>query len=228
MLPEEAVSESRGAIKVHSVKQDVGLLDEDLLLLARLDSGRPLERRPVDVARLCADLVSDAHAAGPDHHWNLDVPPEPLWVSGDDARLHQVIANLLANARVHTPPGTTVTLSLHADANMAVLRVTDDGPGIPAELQPEVFERFARADTSRSHADGSTGLGLAIVKHVAQRHHARLEIDSRVGAGSTFRLRFPKSLVVMPTRAQRPVSLADAEPDAEADADYASSVSRSP
>ncbi len=168
-------------------------LVEDLLLLARLDSGRPLERRPVDVARLCADLVSDAHAAGPDHHWNLDVPPEPLWVSGDDARLHQVIANLLANARVHTPPGTTVTLSLHADADMAVLCVTDDGPGIPAELQSEVFERFARADTSRSHSDGSTGLGLAIVSAVVRAHHGGIVLTSAPGR-TEFEVRLPRSI----------------------------------
>ncbi len=179
--------------RVESESLRMTRLVEDLLLLARLDSGRPLERRPVDVARLCADLVSDAHAAGPDHHWNLDVPPEPLWVSGDDARLHQVIANLLANARVHTPPGTTVTLSLHADADMAVLCVMDDGPGIPAELQSEVFERFARADTSRSHSDGSTGLGLAIVSAVVRAHHGGIVLTSAPGR-TEFEVRLPRSI----------------------------------
>ena len=165
-------------------------LVEDLLLLARLDSGRPLERLPVDLARLCADLVSDAHAAGPDHHWNLDVPPEPLMVSGDDARLHQVVANLLANARVHTPAGTTVMVSLSADTDKAVLRVTDDGPGIPAALQPEVFERFARADVARSHVDGSTGLGLAIVSAVVRAHHGSIEFSSTPG-NTEFIVRLP-------------------------------------
>lgn len=165
-------------------------LVEDLLLLARLDSGRPLERRPVDLARLSADLASDAHAAGPDHHWNLDVPPEPLLVSGDDARLHQVVANLLANARVHTPAGTTVTLALNSDGGTAILRVMDDGPGIPVMLQSEVFERFARADTSRSHVDGSTGLGLAIVSAVVAAHDGTITLRSTPG-NTEFTVRLP-------------------------------------
>ena len=177
--------------RVESEAQRMTRLVEDLLLLARLDSGRPLERRPVDMARLCADLVSDAYAAGPDHHWNLDVPPEPLLVSGDDARLHQVVANLLANARVHTPAGTTVTVSLTAEGAVAVLRVADDGPGIPTELQPEVFERFARADTARSHADGSTGLGLAIVSAVVRAHHGTITVNSAPGR-TEFMVRLPR------------------------------------
>ena len=112
--------------------------------------------------------------------------------------------------------------------------MTDTGIGIAAEHLPRLTERFYRVDRGRSREMGGTGLGLAIVKHVAQRHHARLEIDSRIGAGSTFRLRFPKSLVVMPTRTQRPVSLADADADADTDADsdanadYAGTVSPSP
>jgi len=176
--------------RVESETQRMTRLVEDLLLLARLDSGRPLERQPVDLARLCADLVSDAHAAGPDHHWNLDVPPEPLHVSGDDARLHQVVANLLANARVHTPAGTTVTLSLDTDADTVVLRVADDGPGIPVELQAEVFERFARGDTSRSHVDGSTGLGLAIVAAVVRAHNGSIRLISEAGS-TEFTVRLP-------------------------------------
>jgi two-component system OmpR family sensor kinase len=167
--------------RVESEAQRMTRLVEDLLLLARLDSGRPLERRPVDLARLCADRVSDAHAAGPDHHWNLDVPPQPLLVSGDEARLHQVVANLLANARVHTPAGTTVTLALNSDGGTAILRVLDDGPGIPVMLQSEVFERFARADTSRSHVDGSTGLGLAIVSAVVAAHNGTITLRSAPG-----------------------------------------------
>lgn len=176
--------------RVESEARRMTRLVEDLLLLARLDSGRPLERRPVDLARLCADLVSDAHAAGPDHHWNLEVPPEPLLVSGDDARLHQVVANLLANARVHTPAGTTVTLSLTSDGDTAILRVTDDGPGIPMMLQPEVFERFARADTARSHVDGSTGLGLAIVSAVVGAHNGTIALRSAPG-NTEFTVRLP-------------------------------------
>lgn len=167
--------------RVESEAERMTRLVEDLLLLARLDSGRPLEREPVDLARLSADVVSDAHAAGPDHRWNLDVPAEPLYVRGDDARLHQVVANLLANSRTHTPPGTSVTLSLLAAGDTAVLRVTDDGPGIPAELQREVFERFARGDTSRSRRDGSTGLGLAIVSAVVRAHNGSIELHSVPG-----------------------------------------------
>ena len=176
--------------RVESEAQRMTRLVEDLLLLARLDSGRPLERQPVDLARLCADLVSDAHAAGPDHHWNLDVPPEPLYISGDNARLHQVVANLLANARVHTPAGTTVMLSLDTDDDTVVLRVVDDGPGIPTELQAEVFERFARGDTSRSHVYGSTGLGLAIVSAVVRAHNGSIELSSTVG-NTEFTVRLP-------------------------------------
>lgn len=169
-------------------------LVEDLLLLARLDSGRPLERRPVDLARLCADAVSDAHAAGREHRWNLEVPGEPVLVLGDEARLHQVLANLLANARVHTPAGTTVTTSVSADSEAAVLCVADDGPGIPAHLQSEVFERFARADTARTHrgdsADGSTGLGLAIVSAVVRAHGGSISVAS-VPGDTEFTVRLP-------------------------------------
>lgn len=178
--------------RVESEAHRMTHLVEDLLLLARLDSGRPLDRHPVDLARLCADVISDAHAAGPDHHWNLEVPAEPVPVPGDDARLHQVVANLLANARVHTPAGTTVTLALHADADAAVLSVSDDGPGIPAGLQSEVFERFARADSARSHQDGSTGLGLAIVSAVVRAHGGRITLRSVPGS-TEFDVRLPRT-----------------------------------
>ena len=175
--PDVAHAMSRVESEAHRMTR----LVEDLLLLARLDSGRPLDRQPVDLSRLCTDVISDAHAAGPEHRWTLEVPAEPVLVPGDAARLHQVLANLLANARVHTPPGTTVTLSLHAEADTAVLRVVDDGPGIPAELQSEVFQRFARADTSRSHRAGSTGLGLAIVSAVVRAHGGGITLRSVAG-----------------------------------------------
>jgi two-component system OmpR family sensor kinase len=176
--------------RVDSEAHRMTQLVEDLLLLARLDSGRPLEREPVDLSRLCADAVSDAHAAGPGHRWKLEVPAEPVVVAGDDARLHQVVANLLANGRVHTPPGSSVTLSLVTDRADAVLRVADDGPGIPAELQSEVFERFARADAARSHKDGSTGLGLAIVSAVVRAHHGSIGLESVPGR-TVFTVRLP-------------------------------------
>ncbi|MFI5783714.1 sensor histidine kinase [Nocardia sp. NPDC051570] len=166
-------------------------LVEDMLLLARLDSGRPLEQRPVDLSRLTVDAVSDAHAAGPDHRWNLDLPADPVLVPGDAARLHQVLGNLLANARTHTGPGTSVTTALAADASGgATWRVIDDGPGIPAELQPEIFERFARGDSSRSRRTGSTGLGLAIVAAVVKAHGGTIEVHSVAGR-TEFTVRLP-------------------------------------
>ncbi|MGE2732421.1 HAMP domain-containing sensor histidine kinase [Mycolicibacterium vaccae] len=170
--------------RVESEAARMTRLVEDMLLLARLDAGRPLRREPVDLSRLVVDAVSDAHAAGPDHRWELDLPEEPVTVAGDEARLHQVVANLLANARVHTPPGTTVTTSLAVGGGGAVvLRVRDDGPGIPAALQPEVFERFARGDSSRARQDGSsTGLGLAIVDAVVRAHGGTITVRSAPGA----------------------------------------------
>ncbi len=156
-------------------------LVEDLLLLARLDSGRPLDRGIVDLSQLAVDALSDAHIAGPDHDWNLDVPDEPVLVDGDGARLHQVLTNLLTNARVHTPPDTAVTLALSSDGRNAHVQVSDNGPGIPADLQSEVFERFARGDSSRSRHSGSTGLGLAIVAAVLKAHHGSIVVRSAPG-----------------------------------------------
>ncbi|ABP54582.1 ATP-binding region, ATPase domain protein domain protein [Salinispora tropica CNB-440] len=167
-------------------------LVEDLLLLARLDSGRPLAVAPVDLSALVVDAVSDAHVAGPEHRWQLDLPEQQIAVPGDAARLHQVVANLLTNARVHTPAGTTVTTNLAVESDAAVLRVADDGPGIPVELQPEVFERFARADSSRSRSQGSTGLGLAIVAAVVDAHHGTVSVRSRPGR-TVFTVRLPNS-----------------------------------
>lgn len=186
-LPED-VAHAMG--RVQSEAERMTHLVEDLLLLARLDSGRPLQRAPVDLSRLCADAISDAHAAGPGHRWSLDGPAEPVVVPGDEARLHQVLANLLANARVHTPPGTAVTLSLRADREAAVVRVTDDGPGIPDELQSEVFERFVRGDTSRT--GGSTGLGLAIAAAVVRAHGGTLALQSVPGR-TDFTVRLPRA-----------------------------------
>jgi two-component system OmpR family sensor kinase len=173
------VSHALGRVESEAARMTA--LVEDLLLLARLDSGRRLEFTDVDLSRLVVDLVSDAQVAGRDHVWRLDVPPDPVVVPGDDARLHQVVANLLSNARTHTPPGTTVTVGLSTSDRAVTLTVTDDGPGIPADLRPEVFERFARGDTSRSRAAGSTGLGLAIVAAVVQAHHGHVSVDSRPG-----------------------------------------------
>jgi two-component system OmpR family sensor kinase len=176
--------------RVQSETERMTRLVEDLLLLARLDSGRPLERESVDLSRVAVDAVSDAHVAGPDHQWELDLPEEPVIVFGDAARLHQVLTNLLANARVHTGPGTVVTTRLASDTTSAALSVCDNGPGIPERLQSEVFERFARGDTSRSRKGGSTGLGLAIVSAVVKAHNGTIRLKSAPGH-TDFTVRLP-------------------------------------
>ena len=180
--------------RVQSEAERMTHLVEDLLLLARLDSGRPLERESVDLSRVAVDAVSDAHVAGPDHQWELDLPEEPVIVLGDAARLHQVLTNLLANARVHTSPGTVVTTRLESNGTHAALSVCDNGPGIPEQLQSEVFERFARGDTSRSRKGGSTGLGLAIVSAVVKAHGGTITLDSAPGhTDFTVRLQLAES-----------------------------------
>jgi two-component system, OmpR family, sensor kinase len=193
--------------RVESETARMTVLVEDMLLLARLDSGRPLATEPVDLSRLVIDAVSDAHVAGPDHHWQLDLPEESVAVDGDEARLHQVLANLLANGRTHTPPGTTVTTSVSVTRDAVLLTVADNGPGIPPDLLPEVFDRFARGDTSRSRAAGSTGLGLAIVAAVVEAHRGSVEVTSRPGH-TAFTVRLPAKrtadAVAVGTGAPRP------------------------
>ena len=188
-LPDDVVR-ALGRIESESIRMTS--LVEDLLLLARLDAGRELVLGDVDLVPLLADAVGDAHAAGPDHEWRLDVPEEPVIVAGDGSRLHQVVANLLANARVHTPAGTTVTASLAVDeaAAEAVVTIADDGPGIPPGLLPVLFERFARGDGSRSRTAGSTGLGLAIVHAVVEGHHGTVSVESEPGT-TRFSVRLP-------------------------------------
>ncbi|MFA1550253.1 sensor histidine kinase [Actinomadura chokoriensis] len=183
------VRHALGRIEAESVRMSE--LVDDLLLLARLDAGRPLEARPVDLTRLVLDATSDAHAAGPDHRWEMVLPEEPVTVTGDARRLHQLIANLLANARTHTPPGTHVTVRLRVRDGTVVLDVEDDGPGIPPDQREEIFQRFFRVDPGRARAVGGTGLGLAIVHAVAAAHGGRAELAD---AGHTiFRVTLPAS-----------------------------------
>jgi two-component system, OmpR family, sensor kinase len=205
--------------RVEAESARMSALVEDLLLLARLDAGRPLESRPVDLARLAIDATSDARAAGPGHRWRLELPEGPVLVQGDDQRLHQVLANLLSNARTHTPAGTTVTVALGSSAGRgaAELSVTDDGPGIPADLQPDLFERFVRGDTSRSRAAGSTGLGLSIVAAVIAAHHGTVAVDSEPG-----RTRFTITLPLLPDQELTPAPDGPEDPgDAESHEDPA-------
>jgi two-component system OmpR family sensor kinase len=221
--------------RVQSESARMSVLVDDLLLLARLDAGRPLEREPVDLSRLAIDVTSDARVARREHHWRLDLPSDPILVRGDEHRLHQVLANLMSNAGKHTPPGSTVSVALHVqaapsisggvdsqvapdgrpeigvvergarpDAPRVELSITDDGPGIPPELLPELFERFTRADTSRARdldaAGKSTGLGLAIVDAVVAAHGGSITVTSRPG-----RTRFAIYLPLLP----EPANMAD-------------------
>ncbi len=192
--------------RVESESERMSVLVDELLLLAQLDAGRPLAQEPVNLTRLAIDAASDARAAAPDHKWQLELPDEPVVVRGDEHRLRQVLANLMSNAGSHTPPGTTVTVALGEpgpDAGSVVLSVIDDGPGIPADLQPGLFERFVRGDSSRSHATGSTGLGLAIVDAVTAAHGGSVGVTSRPGRTS-FVITLPGLEGPLSARAERP------------------------
>lgn len=187
-----------GRVEAEAVR--MSSLVEDLLLLARLDSGPAIDVAPVDLAELLVNAVSDARAAGPDHHWSLDLsslerPDQPPTVAiGDRNRLHQAVVNLLGNARTHTPPGTSVHADLRVDGPDIVIEVADNGPGIPPDIKDRVFERFTRGDDSRARTGdqpvGSTGLGLAIVDAVAEAHHGTVQVRS-VPGDTRFELRLP-------------------------------------
>jgi two-component system, OmpR family, sensor kinase len=181
--------------RVESEAERMSHLVEDLLLLARLDSGPDLEIKPVDLTEIVINAVSDARAAGPDHTWTLAVPDEPVSAIGDRHRLHQVVANLLANARTHTPAGTRVETGITVRDDQVILTVIDDGPGIPEGIKEQVFERFTRAEVSRVRTirgdDGaSTGLGLAIVAAVVEAHQGKVSVLSQPGR-TEFSVRLP-------------------------------------
>lgn len=168
----------------------MGVLVDDLLLLARLDQGRPLDLGPVDLAALAAELAADARAVEPDRPIAV-VGEASVMVEGDDLRLRQVVGNLLANARAHTPPGTPVTVATRRSGGEVVLEVADRGPGLAPGDAVRVFERFFRADPSRARASGGSGLGLSIVAAIAEAHGGRAEVDSTPGAGCAFRIVLP-------------------------------------
>ena len=178
---------------IESEAARMGVLVDDLLLLARLDQGRVLDGAPVDLGALAAEAVDAARAIDPDRAVSLSVDGS-IEVAGDRVRLRQVIDNLLANVRAHTPPGVPAGVEVAADRDrgVAVLAVTDGGPGIPLEDQARVFERFFRADPSRSRDAGGAGLGLAIVAAIAAAHGGRAGVASGPGGvGATFRVELP-------------------------------------
>ncbi|MDX5565381.1 HAMP domain-containing sensor histidine kinase [Streptomyces sp. ID05-04B] len=208
---EEVGPDTRHALgRIESEAGRMTFLVEDLLLLARLDAGRPLRFEQTDLVPLVIDTVSDARAAGTEHVWRLELPDEPALVSADSARLQQVLVNLLANARTHTPPGTTVTARVQRRGPWLCVDVQDDGQGVPPDLLPHVFERFARGDSSRSRASGSTGLGLAIVQAVATAHGGAVTVDSVPGQ-TVFTVHLPALGPALP----RPAPETNWQPDSQ-------------
>lgn len=169
-------------------------LVSDLLLLARIDEGQDLEVTDVDLADLVVNAANDAAVSAPAHRWVTCVPDGPVWVCGDRAKLHQAVANFLSNARCHTPDGTTVTTAIAVEdgATHATLTVTDDGPGIDSVLLPHLFERFVRADKSRSRQTGNSGLGLAITAAIVEAHEGSIRAAS-AGGLTTFTMLLPLS-----------------------------------
>lgn len=180
--------------RIESEARRMALLVDELLLLSRLGEGQDLQSEDVDLAAVANNAVNDATVAALTHHWVKDLPDHPVWVRGDHARLHQLVSNLLGNARVHTPPGVTVTtgITCHRDGPeppFVELTVTDDGPGIDEELLPRLFERFVRADKSRSDGSGH-GLGLPIVSSIVKAHHGSVTVESTEDE-TVFRVRLP-------------------------------------
>jgi two-component system OmpR family sensor kinase len=186
------VEEALRRISAESIR--MGALVDDLLLLARLDSGRPLQVVEVDLTRLVLDGAMDAQALDPSHHWKLELPEGEIVVDGDQNSLRQVVVNLLANVVEHTPAGTVTTITLGADRQGATLVVADNGPGISADFLPHIFERFARADSAREHSGGESGLGLAIVEAITRAHNGTIVVASEPGA-TVFTLRIPRHAV---------------------------------
>ena len=182
-----------------------GLLD-DLLLLARLDQGRPLRSDPVNLSRICTDAVADAQALEPGRPLVGVIQPG-LSVTGDEDRLRQVIGNLLANARVHTPPATPVEVLLHAASDGLELRVVDHGPGINPAHAPHIFDRFYRADAGRSRERGGTGLGLAIATSIVAALGGRLWHEVTPGGGATFGILLPFTAAPQATPGETDASL---------------------
>jgi two-component system OmpR family sensor kinase len=187
---EDATRELLGRIEGESKR--MGSLVEDLLLLARLDQAREMDSKPVNLEEAVESAVASARAAGPDHPVTFTPSREELFALGDEARIHQVIANLLANARAHTPAGTEITVSIKRSEDGIRISVADNGPGLSMDDQKKIFERFYRADISRVRVDGEgSGLGLSIVDAVMKAHGGSVSVTSEPGKGAIFTLFFP-------------------------------------
>jgi two-component system, OmpR family, sensor kinase len=169
----------------------MGSLIDDLLLLARLDQGRPLDRGPVDLGVLAVDAAADARARAPERRVTTSVS-EGVVVNGDEHRLRQLVANLVSNALLHTPPDAPIEARVRSDNGSAVLEVHDDGPGMSPDVAARAFERFYRADPSRSRHHGGSGLGLSIVRAIVDAHGGTVTLDSALGEGTTVRVELPK------------------------------------
>jgi len=156
-------------------------LVEDLLLLARFDEGHALQMESVDLAQIVRDALSDAYVTSPEHEWGAEGVEEPVLITGDGSAIHQVVVNLLANARVHTPPGTSVEVRVKQSSDKTVVQVEDSGPGISRDARKRLFERFARGDSSRARSSGSTGLGLSIVDTIVKAHGGSVGLTSKPG-----------------------------------------------
>jgi two-component system OmpR family sensor kinase len=203
----------RAMTGIQRESQRMGLLVDDLLLLARLDQGRPLEREPVDLDRVAREAVEAARMLDPDRRIDL-VAPAPVEVVGDKERLRQVVDNLLANVRAHTPPGAGATVRVSNGSDRAVLEVADSGPGLSEEQLEHVFERFYRGDASRSRDQGGAGLGMAIAAAIAQSHGGSATVVSEGrdgGRGLTVQVTIP----LVPPPVEEPAAGSFESPDSE-------------
>ncbi len=180
--------------RIESESRRMGLLVEDLLLLARLDAQRPLEQRRVDLLALATEAVHDAQSIAPQRTIRMEVfdGPGTPEVLGDEARLRQVLSNLVANALQHTPEDAGVTVRVGTSADNAVLEVCDEGPGMRPEDAQRIFERFYRADSSRARASGGTGLGLSIVDSLVYAHGGKVTVTTAPGQGCRFQVKLPR------------------------------------
>jgi two-component system OmpR family sensor kinase len=201
---------ARSMARIEAEAERMGVLVDDLLLLARLDQGRPLEREQVDLGPIVADAVDAARVIDPERVLDADLEGSAI-VTGDAGRLRQVVDNLLENARVHTPPGTPTHLALGSDDGVVVLTIADEGPGMDAEVAAKAFERFYRGDPARARATGGAGLGLAIVAAIVESHGGSVRVLD-AAAGTTVELRFPRPGATPPVPAAVPPAVPVAVP----------------